>query len=209
MNFFERIGYSLILVSVLFSAPQNARAETGFTFGYTLSSINIPFPDPIDTQYGDHFSIGGFTTIGVADRVVFRPGFIYGERSSLFENLSSHLDGALAEVHRLEVLSKYIEIPLLLEFRLEPNSAFNLILGPSIGFVLSSEFKQDGWGEEGWAKDSDFGAVVGVGFSAAVGRTRLGVDFLYRHPLTNVGKRSSYIGEAKISGASIMGRISI
>jgi len=209
LNFYRTAISAFIFVLVGCLIGSVAQAQTGLALGYSARSIEVLRANHVAPDQPFNFSFGAFTTIRISSNVAFRPGVAFSQISTEYRDLSSHLDGSLAVVRSLEVSGEYLEFPLLFEFQREFGSAFKVVAGPAFGFLTSSEFNQDGWQEEGWATGSEIGAVLGLGYSTGLGKSAVGVDLLFRQPMTKFGNKSTYIGEAKVGGFSIVGHVSL
>jgi len=141
---------TILLAAVAVTATVSAQDITfGPTLGLNVSIVTSSVdPEPEgyeapDNATGIGFFIGGFANIGISEKFAIRPELHFSSRGTKSESTSEF--DLLGTTIKSESTNKnsdsFIEIPILANIML--SEAFNIHVGPSIGFLAGSKSSGD------------------------------------------------------------------
>ncbi|MEL0457314.1 outer membrane beta-barrel protein [Flavobacteriaceae bacterium SZ-1-7] len=99
------------------------------------------------------FHIGGLYEFEITDNIVFRPKITYSQQGDREKNNYSFID-----VRSIDYKLSYLNVPFNFKFFNKPY----LLLGPQVGFLLSTEKQSQDFGNV--RSNVDFGANFGMGY---------------------------------------------
>jgi len=172
---------------VLGSTTQATELSFGGTAGLVGSRLDVDGWGGSARQ--SNVALGGFVSVVLGPSVSFRPGVTYVRRGGEFLDQTSHPGGSLEVVSQASYEVDYIEIPILVRYRLAPDSRFSpvLIAGPVWRLAISSEGSWQGRETDDWVEESGLAVEFGAGFESGLGRYVGSVDVVYSRSLGEVG----------------------
>lgn len=205
-----------VLGALLFCLAGPASAQ--FVGGMKAGITSATFTGETGTDFEARFGWGGGVVIGYdAGRgVLIQTELLYVVKGAGTEMTGAELDALLGQapspgaedlVLRLDWDLAYVEIPVLLTYRLETRSSLHprVFAGPALGYRLSSElhFRAAGGGPEFSETDEsireiDTGIVLGGGVDVEFGYERISLDLR-----TTLGQSNIRSGDPPIHNRSV------
>ncbi|GHB35147.1 porin family protein [Mongoliitalea lutea] len=171
---------AFILGAVVVQAQDESRLGIGIRGGVNFSTFGGG--DIQDDDYSNRtgFSTGLYATVPLLPFLAVEPGVFYSVRGTQNNDFANS-----------RAILGYVDVPVLA--RLYLGDSFNLFAGPQVSFLQSSRFEGDLFGstvgfDTDAVRESDFGAVVGIGFNPAKG---LNVQGSYNYGMQPVFKNSN------------------
>ncbi|MEX0608107.1 MAG: porin family protein [Balneolaceae bacterium] len=160
----------------------------GVKGGANLSTIT----NTNDTEFKPGIVAGAFVQLNIPlSPIVIQPEVLFTQYGSKAANFD------------VETQLDYIQIPVLLKFRFSPPLSLakpSFYAGPYVGFNIRAE-TNEGLNLEDNIKDSDFGAVAGIGLEIM----KLNLDLRYTAGLTNVLEDNFEDGEKNMAVSFTIG----
>jgi len=171
---------AFVLGAVVVQAQDESRLGIGIRGGVNFSTFGGG--DIQDDDYSNRtgFSTGLYATVPLLPFLAVEPGVFYSVRGTQNNDFANS-----------RAILGYVDVPVLA--RLYLGDSFNLFAGPQVSFLQSSLFEGDLFGstvgfDTDAVRESDFGAVVGIGFNPAKG---LNVQGSYNYGMQPVFKNSN------------------
>lgn len=144
----------IILISILtISLSSFSQNRFGTFAGISNSTISDGFLGKFYLGKEMTFHIGGLYEVELTEKITFRPKLTYSQQGDREKSDYSYID-----VRSVDYKISYLNIPLNFKFFKKPY----LLVGPQIGFLLSTEKQSQDFGD---VKSSfDYGANFGVGY---------------------------------------------
>jgi Outer membrane protein beta-barrel domain len=144
----------IIFIAIMsFSISTFSQNNFGVFAGISNSTISDGFLGKFYLGSEMTFHIGGLYEFELTEKIDFRPKIIYSQQGDREKN-----DDTFIDVRSVDYKLSYINIPLNFKFFNKPY----LIIGPQIGFLLSTEKQSQDFGD---LKSSfDYGANFGFGY---------------------------------------------
>lgn len=181
----------IALLTATLCAPSPALARK-FVFGPRIGMIaaNITETPPEwddDKEYRVGLTTGAFFEWSITETVRIQPEILY-TRKGVMTNL---YDGFITV--DADVYFDYIELPIVLKYVFRPGEAFRpcIFAGPSFAYCLSAEAELTAWilsatvDFSSFSHTTDFGALLGAGFSYPLGPGAVTVDARFQRMFTN------------------------
>lgn len=213
---------SVLVAAFLLTLPTmlSAQASVGFRGGLSMASVSGDDVEDLTSTTG--VNIGAFVNFPVSDIVSIQVGAGFAQKGAEEDDEAVSIDAFPTKIR-----VNYVEVPLLLKIA-PPTSgsvAFNLFVGPAIGFKAGCSVSVIGGpevnplGEDSLDCDdpeldiqltsTDFGAMGGVGVDIAVGdRTSLVIQGFYNLGLTNINDTDAEDESAKNGAFSLLAGLS-
>jgi hypothetical protein len=209
----------LFVLAVVLSA--NAQPQVGIVGGLNIANADVDeADDDVDLNLDNRicFGIGGHADFNLTEKAVLRLEPMYLQKGAREEETIPGFGNVEAE-WRLT----YLEVPAFLKFDIGsgPTKPYVLV-GPTIGFLLSSKYEQS-MGDvsveidtKDVTKSFDFGIGFGGGISFPVGNKTVFAEGRYVLGLMNIvdegtvnvgGELVEITGEAKDKGFQLMAGI--
>lgn len=161
-------------------AQDESRLGIGIRGGVNFSTFGGG--DIQDDDYSNRtgFSTGLYATVPILPFLAIEPGVYYSVRGTQNNDFANS-----------RAVLGYVDVPVLA--RLYFGNSFNVFAGPQVSFLQSSRFEGDLFGstvgfDTDAIRESDFGAVVGVGFNPA---KSFNVQASYNYGMQPVFKNSN------------------
>ncbi len=196
--------FLFVLFSVLISLPANAqkRHHLGVFGGANLANLSSDDLEEIgfDFSYRTAFGFGGVLDLGLSQNVALRFEPMYLQKGSKFPDIEE------PDV-QLKFKSAYVELPLFIKYAFgnQPTRPY-LVVGPSIGFLLSADLVIEGEEDEDIKddfKDIDFSLGFGGGVSFPFGNNSFFVEGRYFLGLANINDAEGEGADADIKNRGI------
>lgn len=193
----------LVLCTGLNCEASCAGTVIGAKVGLAISRLNMDGWGGSESSKG--LTIGPFVSVPISSVLEIQPSVVYTRRGGEYNNQSSYPDGALAEVDKATYSVDYIEIPLVIRYRLSSNSGWwpVLIAGPLWRTPVSSELTWDWYRVTDWADKSDFGFVVGFGTDARVGSLVGSIEVQFSSSFSPIGESEHYTFDSTLEGLNV------
>jgi len=167
----------LLFLSICFAGLSVAAQEMHFGLKAGLNIANITNTSSDGSRAAFH--IGAFARTYLDEKWAFQPEILYSGQGNKYEVLDEKFKTALG----------YLNVPLMVQYYIVP--AFNLEIGPQVGFKLGAKIKHEGDSEDVGEqfKTADLGLGLGCGYEISRG---LGVSFRYVFGLTDIAEASFF-----------------
>ena len=143
----------LIFIAILsFSISTFAQNKFGVFAGISNSTISDGFLEKFYLGGEIAFHIGGLYEFELTEKIDFRPKIVYSQQGDREKNNYGSID-----VRSVDYKLSYLNIPLNFKFFNKPY----LLIGPQIGFLISTEKQSEDFGEV--KSGFDYGANFGIG----------------------------------------------
>jgi len=159
------------------------------SFTFFVDELNYVEGDVEDMKMG--FVGGGYATAHFAKQFGVRLEALYVQKGGTGD-LTGEFDGFPFQVEMSFKLD-YIEFPLLavVSFPAGTSGTFDLFAGPAVAFNLNAELEVEAEGQSASedienASSTDFGGVVGAGFTLALTSVNLFADARWEWGFTNI-----------------------
>lgn len=161
-----RRGIGILLALVFLATPVAAQEHRlGFVGGVTVATWGGDDADDFDSTQG--FDLGAYLSWAVGETWAIRPGVYYVQKGNELSNADGDFELDLA----------YVEIPVLLEYRIPMPGALNvhLLAGPALAFKVGCDLELSGRGirecdDVGLdVKGVDLGSTIGLGLQLGAG----------------------------------------
>jgi hypothetical protein len=198
----------MALAIVVLCAGLNCKAACagtviGVKVGLANSRLNMDGWGGSESYKG--LTIGPFVSVPISSVIEIQPSVVYTRRGGEYNDQRSYPDGPLAEVDKATYSVDYIEIPLVIRYRLSSNRGWwpVLIAGPLWRTPVSSELTWDWDRVTDWADKSDFGFVVGFGTDARVGSLVGSIEVQFSSSFSAIGGSEDYTFDATLEGLNV------
>jgi hypothetical protein len=183
--------------------------HAGVKGGVNLADLSGDGADDMGTRTG--FMGGAFAGGGINEQFGIRLEGLFVQKGAEGPFVAPGEDHA----HESVVKADYLEFPLLftVQFPAGDKLAFNLLAGPTFGFVLSAELEDKTHGETTDIKDDlesfEFGAAVGAGLEYKLSSMSIVFDARYGMGATSIAKDvDGQSVDLKNNGIGIMAGVS-
>ncbi len=128
----------LFILAIVVSFTTTAMAQLGITGGITSASVNFKEDQGagFDTKSTIGFTLGLYTHVPLSTNIIFRPGLNFTQKGA---KLEFTFGGTTDET---KAVFNYLELPL--DFIYRATGGFFVGAGPSLAYLLSGKFKEDG-----------------------------------------------------------------
>jgi hypothetical protein len=167
-----------VLLFSICSLASKAQLQFGVKGGFSLSSFVVPDPF-LGVSYSSKPDFNGGFLLSVpmgSGGLTFQPEVVYSG-----EGAHVNVSGIKGD-YNLQMLN----FPLLLKYKAPAGYFFEA--GPQVGFLLSGDLTEDGFGSRNIREDSKsptFSVAFGLGYQLPM---NLGIDLRYNWGLTNLAK---------------------
>ncbi len=183
----------IVLLTTVVSLSSAQRITGGFKGGMNLA--NFHGDDVEDTKSKLGFCGGGFVTFSLSKVVVIQPELLYSQKGAKWEI------EFLNETWKVTDKFNYLEIPIFIKMIMpvQGKVAPTLFLGPYFGITITNpreEIEVNGMTIEDEieeVKDTDFGAVLGVGIDFDLGKGKIALDARYSLGLTTLSEADLHV----------------
>jgi opacity protein-like surface antigen len=201
------VSIAVALLLAAFAAPQAVEGQItlGLKGGANFADLSN-VADQWETARETSFVGGAYALIGFGGKFGIQPELLYSQRASTLTPPNEE---------SAKVSTDYIEIPLLLNYRLltgliEPQ----LYAGGSVSFETECSFTPEGSSsgscdEEFDATTTLWAGIVGAAVDLDLGIFEFGVDARYNYGFTNLAPDDTEADEPKWRYFSIMGQVGI
>lgn len=172
--------FAFVCGAIAVQAQDESRLGIGVRGGVNFSTFGGG--DIQDDDYSNRtgFSTGLYATVPILPFLAIEPGVYYSVRGTQNNDFANS-----------RAVLGYVDVPVLA--RLYFGNSFNVFAGPQVSFLQSSRFEGDLFGstvgfDTNAIRESDFGAVVGVGFNPA---KSFNVQASYNYGMQPVFKNSN------------------
>ena len=181
------IRLSLVFFLAVFGVlPASAQNQIGVIGGLNRANLRSDHSKAIGINYGAiaGFGIGGVLVFGLKENISLHFEPMYLQKGTAYDDLE-------VPDTKLTIKSFYFEVPVLVKLTLGTGTTRPyLLVGPSIGFLLSSKLKIEGTNEDRDLKDNfknnDFSLTFGGGVSFPTGNNSFFLEGNYNHGFTNI-----------------------
>lgn len=146
----KKIILIIILIGSISSFSQN---KFGVFAGVGQSTISDGFLGKFYLGSETTFHFGGLYELQLTEKIDFRPKITYSQQGDREKN-----DYGTIDVRSVDYKLSYLNIPLSFKFFNKPY----LLIGPQIGFLLSTEKQSENFGDV--ESNFDYGANLGIGY---------------------------------------------
>lgn len=196
----------VVFLAMFMVLPASAQNQIGVIGGLNLANLSSDYFEAIGLDFGTStgFGIGGVLDVGLNENISLRFEPMYLQKGSTFD------DNEEPDIE-LTIKSFYFEVPVLFKLVLGTSTTRPyLLVGPSIGFLLSSKLKIEGRDEDQDLKDdfksNDFSLTFGGGVSFPAGNNSFFLEGRYNHGFKDIAdfEGEGEDAEIKTKGIQIM-----